>query len=179
MAAKYFLDCGYYVGKALEYYAPFMDDAWIVYAFEPNESLNVKETIKRFPFKVRWIKKAAWVEDGRIGFALGGRDDASHVIDLHPESKDKTIPVECLDFSKFVANLPKNATIVCSMDIEGAEYPVLKKMLADGTAARLKLLDIEFHHRLIKDKTPEDSSELRRTLEAEGVLVKLKIPLET
>ena len=54
---KYFLDCGFYVGKALDYYAPLMDESWIVYAFEPNTELNVEESIKRFPFQVNWVSR--------------------------------------------------------------------------------------------------------------------------
>jgi FkbM family methyltransferase len=177
---KIFLDCGYYVGKALEYYAPFMDDDWLVYVFEPNEDLGVEQSLKRFPFKTEWIKKAVWTEDGTVDFAIGGRNDASFVKDMHAGAviTDPIRKVECIDFSKFVADLPGDATIACSMDIEGCEFPVLRKMLKDGTAKRLTLLDIEFHHRLIRGEDEASASLLRRQLEAEGVLVKLKIPLE-
>ncbi len=173
---KIFLDCGYYAGKALEYYAPLMDETWTVYAFEPNEELNVAETIKRFPFKVKWIKKAVWTEDGKVGFRVGGREDASH-LDVIRTSEEKMITVPCIDFSKFVKKLPENATIVCSMDIEGAEFPVLRKMLRQKTIKRISLLDIEFHNRLIKEEETADASALRRELEAEGVLVKLKLEM--
>src|SRR5688572_18956315 len=123
---KYFLDCGYYVGKAIEYYAPFLDDSWTVITFEPNVGLDVEKSIQRFPFKVQWVKKAIWVEDGTLEFALASREDASHIDSVRPNT-DKKVVVECFDFSKFVAELPKGATIVCSMDTEGAEYPVLRK----------------------------------------------------
>lgn len=174
--SKYFLDCGYYVGKALDYYAPLMDETWTVYAFEPNTELNVAETIKKYPFKVNWVKKAVWTEDGEVEFRLGGRNDASH-IDSIRTSTDRKITVECLDFSKFVAELPENATIVCSMDCEGSEFPILRKMLADKTAQRIDLLDIEFHHRLVNNEDEASVSALRRELEGEGVLVKLKLEI--
>lgn len=172
---KIFLDCGYYAGKALEYYAPFMDETWEVYAFEPNTKLNVEETIKRFPFKIKWIKKAVWIEDGEVSFITDARDDA-HYIRNTRVTRRRGRKVPCIDFSKFVARLP-DTTIACSMDIEGSEFSVLEKMLKDGTVQKLSLLDIEFHHRFM-DKTPADADSLRRRLEGEGVLVKLKIPLE-
>jgi FkbM family methyltransferase len=172
---KYFLDCGYYVGKALEYYAPFLDDTWTVIVFEPNIELDVEESFKRFPFKVSWIKKAIWTEDGEVEFRIAGRNDASH-IDTIRDSVDKKVTVPSIDFSAFVGSLPE-ATIVCSMDIEGSEYPVLRKMLKDGTASKLSLLDIEFHHRLLTDEDGATSSTLRQELEGEGVLVKLKLEL--
>lgn len=176
MRNKYFLDCGYYMGKALEYYAPFLDDSWIIYAFEPNEELDVEGTLERFPFPVEWIKQACWVEDGEVEFRLGGRNDASH-LDVIRASTDRQISVSCIDFSRFVAELPADATIVCSMDIEGSEYPVLRKMLAEGTAKRLSLLDIEFHQRLLTNEDEASSSLIRRELERDGVLVKLKLEL--
>lgn len=172
---KIFIDAGFYVGKALEYYAPFLDDSWKVYVFEPNPEIDVEAQLERFPFKVEWIKKAVWTEDGEVEFRLGGRNDASH-IDTIRASTDRKITVPSIDFSKFLAELP-DATIVCSMDIEGAEYPVLRKMLAEGTASRLSLLDIEFHARLLTNEDGATSSTLRQQLEAEGVLVKLKLEL--
>lgn len=173
---KIFIDVGYYVGKALDYYAPLMDETWKVYVFEPNTELDVEESVKRFPFQVDWIKKAVWTEDGEVEFRLGGRNDASH-IDSIRASTDRKITVPCLDFSKFVAELPEDAIIVCSFDGEGAEFPVLRKMLAEKTAQRISLLDIEFHHRLLATEDEASASLLRRELEGEGVLVKLKLEI--
>lgn len=173
---RIFLDVGYYVGKALDYYAPLMDETWQVYVFEPNTKLDVKESLKRFPFKATWIKKAVWIEDGEVDFRLTGRNDASH-IDSIRVSLDPKIKVPCLDFSKFVSELPKDATIVCSFDGEGAEFPVLRKMLIDKTAQRISLLDIEFHHRLLSNEDELSASTLRRELESQGILVKLKLEI--
>lgn len=173
---KIFIDVGYYVGKALDYYAPLMDETWEVYVFEPNLELDVEESLKRFPFKAKWIKAVAWTEDGEVEFRLGGRNDASH-IDTIRDSTDRKITVPSIDFSKFVKELPEDATIVCSFDGEGAEYPVLRKMLEEGTAQRISLLDIEFHHRLLIGEDEATSSTLRRALEGEGILVKLKLEL--
>lgn len=170
---KIFIDVGYYQGKALEYYAPLMDKDWLVYAFEPNTELNVEESIKRFPFQVSWIKKAVWVVDGEVDFRIGGREDASH-IDGVRVSTDKKIKVPCVNFSRFVGELPEG-TIIVSMDCEGAEFAILEKMLVEDTAQKIDLLDIEFHDRLLVDKTRDDSSRLRIALESVGVLVKEKI----
>lgn len=172
---KIFIDCGYYIGKALDYYAPLMDDTWLVYVFEPNENLDVEESLKRFPFQIIWVRKAVWTEDGEVDFRLQGRVDASH-IDSIRHSVDPVVTVPCIDFSKFLKELPE-ATIVCSMDIEGAEFPVLRKMLDEGTAQRISVLDIEFHHRLLENPDSNLASSLRQELEANGVLVKLKLEL--
>lgn len=174
---KYFIDAGYYIGRALMYYAPFLDDSWTVVAFEPNTELDVEESLKQFPFKVEWVKKAVWVEDGEVEFRLGGRNDASHIDGIR-DSVDRKITVPTIDFSKYIADLPDDAIICVSMDIEGSEYPVMRKMLEDGTASRLALLDVEFHHRLLTDEDNATSSTLRQAFEGLGVMVKLKLELE-
>lgn len=172
--SKIFLDCGYYVGKALEYYAPFIDESWEVYAFEPMPQKEIKESLARFPFPIKLIKAAVWTEDGTAQFSMGEREDAGRLSKVRTSSEHKT-KVKTVDFSKFVAQLPEDSIIACSMDIEGAEFPVLNKMLQDKTIKRISLLDIEFHDRILKDIDEGDSSRLRRAIEGEGVLVKLKI----
>lgn len=174
---KYFIDCGFYVGKALEYYAPFLDNSWEVIVFEPNETLEVEESIKRFPFTVQWFKQAVWTHDGETDFVIGGRHDASYLAELHGDVPEIATTVSCIDFSRFIKELPKDSTVVVSMDVEGAEFPILEKMLQDGTAQKINLLDIEFHHRIIESKGEPDASRLRIALEGEGVLVKLKLEL--
>lgn len=173
---RIFIDVGFYVGRALDYYAPLMDETWEVYVFEPNEELNVEESLKRFPFKAQWIKAAAWIEDGEVEFRLAGRNDASHIDGIR-DSVDRKVTVSCIDFSRFVSEFPEDAIIVCSFDGEGAEYPVMRKMLEDGTAARLSLLDVEFHHRLLENEDNATSSTLRQAFEGLGVMVKLKLEI--
>lgn len=163
---KTFIDAGYYAGRALDYYAPLMDKTWKVYAFEPNT--NIVPDLSRFPFDVELRREAVWTEDGEVKFEIGGRDDASAI-----SVRGDTVP--SIDFSRFVRELPEGV-IVCSMDIEGAEFPVLQKMLDEGTAQRLALLDIEFHHR-ITGRDTQEASQLRIALESAGVMVKTKVDL--
>ena len=172
---KIFIDAGFYAGKALDYYAPLMDDSWIVYIFEPNMDLPLD--IERFPFGIIYRPEAVWIEFGEVDLVLTGRNDASYVGNLKKDEGDK-VRVPAIDFSQFVDELPEDATIICSMDCEGSEFPVLEKMLRDGTAKRLSLLDIEFHHRNVEGYTKEDADRIIRALQSEGVLVKLKVPLE-
>lgn len=169
-----YIDCGFYVGKALEYYAPFMDKDTELHIFEPNPKVDVVKSMERFPFKkMTWHKEAVWIKDGTAMFNVEERADAARLQQVR-RSLGQSVKVKTIDFSKFIADLPEDK-IICSMDIEGAEYPVLRKMIDDDTAKRLTLLDIEFHDRLIKNEDEASSAALRRRLEAQGVLVKLKI----
>ncbi len=170
-----FLDCGFYAGTALTQYinAGIVDETWTIYAFEPNPKITVDKSM--FPtFKL--LKKAVWVEDGKVSFWLSNRHNASHVDDTSYSARDKKIKVPAIDFSKFVSELPE-AYIICSMDIEGSEYKVLNKMLQDGTIEKINVLDIEFHDRFMPDQTELDSQALIDKLEAKGIEVRLKVPL--
>lgn len=174
-----FLDCGFYAGMAMKEYKRkrTINKTWTIYAFEPNPELDVERFTADIPLELTLMKKAVWVKDGEIPFQISGRADSARVEEVRSDGTDKTITVECIDFSKFVSELPE-ANIICSMDIEGSEYPVLEKMLEDGTMSRINRLDIEFHHRILPDKTMEDSIALIKKIKECGVKVKLKVELE-
>lgn len=173
-----FLDLGFYAGNALKKYIEdgTVDDTWKIYAFEPNPDIPVKETIKQFPMKITLMQKAVWIKEGYTAFHIAGREDAAGIADLTGHTDPKEVIVPTINFSKFVADLP-NANIICSMDIEGAEFVVLEKMIEDGTIDKINVLDIEFHHRFMNDYTEVESQELIDKLTRRGVKVKLKVEL--
>lgn len=160
-----FIDAGYYYGAATELMLP--DDDWTVYAFESNPELEVPD----------WVRlEAAWIEDGQIDFKINrDRNDASTI--NAGVGKYDIIKVPCIDFSKFVLDLPED-TIICSLDIEGAEFKVLEKMLKDHSIDKITVLDVEFHHRLMNDYEAKDAKRLIKRIRARGVIVMLKVPLE-
>lgn len=168
---RIFLDCGQYDGVAIRQYC--VDDSWDIYSFEPEPQPKVN-TEDLPPLKL--IKKAVWVKDGKVKFLLDPRKQASHIQGVAGTEYTDNTTVPSIDFSKFVANLPK-ATIVCSMDIEGAEFQVLRKMIKDGTAKKIKVLDVEFHHRMMNDEDDDTARKLMQELSDLGVIVRLKIVL--
>lgn len=57
------------------------------------------------------------------------------------------IKVNSFDFSTWLSeNVKMEDYVVCKIDIEGAEYEVLKKCISDDTLKLINNLDIEFHH---------------------------------
>ncbi len=168
---RIFLDCGQFDGVAIRQYC--IDDSWQIYSFEP-EPQPVINTIDLPPHEL--IKKAVWVSDGEVLFSLDPRKQASHIEGVNGTSFRDERVVPSVDFSKFVAELP-DAEIVCSMDIEGAEFAVLRKMITDGTVQRIKVLDIEFHHRMMGDEDVESARRLMQELSELGVIVRLKVVL--
>lgn len=171
-----YLDCGFYVGVALHKLvdAGIIDDTWKIYAFEPSLQFKVEERLKEFNLDIELIRKAVWIEDGTVSFQESGRENANFVEGTsYSGAPIKRRKIPSVDFSKFVAELPRGY-IYCSMDIEGSEFAVLEKMLKDNTINRINVLDIEFHHRFMRDYTDLDARELIKQIKARGVEIKLK-----
>lgn len=179
MRRKIFIDCGFYIGNAIKIYQEegVIDESWKVYAFEPYPKKNMNALLEaRLPLKVDLIEKAVWLEDGESPFVIKGREDAHHINYEGQEERDKIVTAHTINFSKFVDELPETY-IICSMDIEGAEFWVLEQMLKDNSIDKIDILDIEFHHRLLHGYTEKSAEQLIKKIEARGVEVRLKVPL--
>lgn len=82
----------------------------------------------------RVLNEAVWVEDGEIGFVATGLDTGH--IDSGGAAKVRTV-----DLGK---SLPQHVDLL-KIDIEGAEFPVLERMIESGAIARVDHLVVEFH----------------------------------
>lgn len=169
-----YLDCGFYRGVALK---KNIEDGVVtsdckVYVWEPNPEFNIKELVKSFPVKIKAYDKAVWIKDGKMNLNLGAFNNAASII--VPYKDNGSLEVKTMDFSKFVSKLPDDY-ILCNMDIEGAEFDVLEKMIKDGTIKKINKLEAEFHDRLVQDKTEDDTRELMKRLEENGVEVVNKL----
>lgn len=179
-----FVDCGFFNGVAVKQYMEecVVDKTWDLIAFEANPKLESKKISQQYPLNnlnsVKIINKAVWTKNGKVPFHIGIRDDSSHIEGTSLNTHDREIIVPSVNFSRFIAKLPEDAYIICSMDIEGAEYPVLRQLLDDGTIERISILDIEFHHRFSNEYTVQDSAALIHEIAQRGVKVNLKVGLE-
>jgi len=176
-----YIDAGFYMGMTLQRYidAGIIDKTWRIIAFEPNPDLTSEKKIEDFfgDYDIELIRKAVWIEDGKVTFDIGGREDSGCIEGTagHPDPKKITVP--SIDFSKFVSEVApygKTVRIIISMNIEGAEFKVLEKMLADDTIDNIAELDIEFHHRLMLDYTDKHARKLIKQIKKRGVEVTLK-----
>jgi FkbM family methyltransferase len=78
---------------------------------------------------------------------------------------NKSIQVSCIDFSKFLREtIKENSYVICKMDIEGAEYDVLGKLIDDDTIDLIDEIYIEWHNHLLKSNYDTNSFilEMRR-----------------
>jgi FkbM family methyltransferase len=163
---RVYIDCGSNAGHVLG--ARILQGSESeFYAFEPQPELkNSVDWLRTHPFPqvpLHFFNKAVWIKDGHIDFYLSEpspnaragstalRGKNSNNIDyLHP------ITVESIDFSRWIRKTFRRTDyLVVKMDIEGAEYAVLERMVADGTIDYIDELMVEFHWERIATLTKE------------------------
>lgn len=120
-----------------------------IYAFECNPYLfNIN-----YGKDVTVIHKAAWIHDGELKFYISKRNPSlvqgsSVYKEKRTGNLDKDHPrkIPCLDFSKWIKDRFKpDDNIIIKMNIEGAEYDILEKMIEDGTINYINTLFCQFH----------------------------------
>lgn len=135
-SAPYIIDCGAHIGVSVVYFKLAFPNAELV-AFEPDENnfSLLSKNVASYGFKnVDLVKKAVWNENGVISFAnegsMSSRIDATtgntHQV---PAARLKAFLHKKVDFLK--------------MDIEGAEYAVLKDIAPDLSV--VERIFIEYH----------------------------------
>lgn len=168
--AKVFIDVGTYDGDTIEQFFNWykLIDyplGYEVYGFEPNpEMFRAAKKKVGHREKVNLEQSAAWVEDGEIEFAVDDIGSTVMQTKKNWESSPK-IKVKCFDFSQWLKdNFTTEDYIVLKMDCEGAEFPILKKMINDGTDKLVNKLLVEFHPNKVTDYTTTDKNDLIQRL---------------
>ncbi len=95
-------------------------------------------------------RKAAWIEDGEIEFArVGGLRAWDSTVMRAKNSRGEwsgsgeIIRVPCFDFSSWLRGLSEPPVV--KFDVEGAEFPILERMVADETDALVAEALVEWH----------------------------------
>lgn len=158
-----FIDCGAWKGDSIIAFRSYHknQELYDIYGFECHPILkkDLRELQKTYNFKL--IEKAAWDKDETIKMFLGMNDDLTQSSSLFKEKKkyiDKKNPVlvESIDFSEWIrSNFSRSDYIICKMNIEGAEYNILEKMIKDKTIEYIDVLYIAWHNHKIKN-FPQD-----------------------
>ena len=147
---KLFIDCGGHDGCSTVK-AKLKDPTYDLVTFEGNPELW--PYYKLLPTKL--IKKLVSDINGKVEFIIDPVDaDGSSIvkeknIDFHKKVKNEDCPMiltPCIDLSEFVMREAQHyEEIVLKLDVEGAEYAILNKMLKDGSVKHIKKLYAEFH----------------------------------
>ena len=184
-----FLDCGTHMCEGLIdfYNRGIIDDSFEIYTFEANPECNVEERIKQIPLNITAYNKAVWVEDGVVKFnqehhkkyqtgsptdGYSDKDGWASSVDglgFHYPGYEEPIEIPSVDFNNFVKNLPEDSYIICKMDIEGSEFPVLRKMIQEATISKISKIYIEFHERFMPAESAESKQQIVNDIRSLGV----------
>lgn len=145
-----FIDLGCYDGdtilqfrnwKALKYEP---DEPWMMYGFDPNPNF-VKQWQRHARLDTIFAQKAAWIEDGEMEMTISKPAYRSTVMKEKVNwGEGLTIKVPCFDFSMWLDQF-EDDHVILKLDVEGAELPILTKMIKDGTDKIPALTMVEWH----------------------------------
>ena len=164
--AKIFFDCGTHYGEGLRQFSDMfqMNEEWKIHTFEANPVTYEVFKNRRLPHlgnNIQAYNYAVTTYDGEIDMYIESPDteirdtgQGSSIVSKdkwNPQDgilkfKEELVPVPCIDLSKFLElHTSEDDFIVMKLDVEGAEYDILDKMLEDMTLHRISHLFVEFH----------------------------------
>tara|TARA_Y100000310_G_C20395567_1_gene674934 strand:+ start:47 stop:586 length:540 start_codon:yes stop_codon:yes gene_type:complete len=157
---KIFIDGGAMNGNSVTLFRRFKSDAsdYEIHSFECF-SPNYDILVKRFP-DINIYKEAIWIKNTTKSFYPGNVWSGTL---LHGKTTgnvryDKPVTVNTIDIDQFIRKFDKDDYIVLKLDIEGAEYEVLRHMLDCNTFDYIDELHGEWHYGKIGlDKSIHDN----------------------
>lgn len=167
---KIFIDLGANKGSSIDWCEEHYGLDYQICAFEPLPHLFYDLKKKYAKRGVVLYKQAAWIADGYKYFNVAKNDLSSNFYE-HLRSHDvkESITVEVFDFSKWLEANFSDDYVVVKMNIEGAEFPVLIKMIHDGTINMVDELYYQFHPNIEPRPKPGWSEYILKELKARGV----------
>ena len=125
-----FIDGGAHFGES---YTAFQKSnlysrySWDIIAIEANPKLI--DRLPRVP-NLTVLNKAIWVSDGTLEFHMESDTSGANSLVRDPKRDSKSMIVESFDFSPWLeSNFSVDDYVILSLDIEGAEYEVLDRLL--------------------------------------------------
>lgn len=123
-----------------------------IYTFEPNPIYGqCYRDLQRHTL----IPAALHDQDGCQPFFLDREDGDGSTLLRHKLTRENggfgtldtesPMKVKTVDLSHWIANELSTDFLLLKLDVEGAEYDILEKMLADGTVGQVRHLFIEWH----------------------------------
>lgn len=153
---KYFIDCGAHCGESILTAKQRFGEDVIVISFEPVTGLAKQlQEIHKNDNTIHIQNSAVWINNDIKQFYLSEdyTDGSSLLNSLNNLNKDHYIEIPCFDLSSWIKEtFDTNDYIILKLDIEGAEYEVLNKMINDGTINMINEFWGEWHDMKITDE---------------------------
>lgn len=172
---KIFIDCGANKGSDLDMFKTNHKDhqSWRMIAFEPNPECVDYMLLNGKLDNVELVEKAVWIEDSTMTFNIGSNTKSSTLrSDKKTHMSNKSITVETIDLSNYISQFNEEDYIILALDVEGAEYEVLEKMLTEKTIDLVDEIFVEFHTHKMKN-SKEDNLQVREDKITEQLIEKL------
>ena len=153
---KYFIDCGAHCGESiLTAKQRFGNDINVV-SFEPVPGLakQLQEIHQNNP-TIQIQNSAVWINDDIKKFHLSEAytDGSSLLNSLNNLRNDHYIEVNCFELSTWLSEtFTEEDYLILKLDIEGAEYEVLNKMIEDDTIRLVNEFWGEWHDMKMDDE---------------------------
>jgi FkbM family methyltransferase len=175
---KLFIDGGSNLGQGYSFFSKyFPQNEYDVIFIEPNPNCMsvVKEKYSDIE-SARFLEKAIWIKEEKLNFFglvedhRGNTSTGGSVVDDHNSSKyisdkSQSISVNAFSFSDFLSEIKKDYNqIIVKMDIESAEYEVLKELIDKKTITKIDHLFVEFHSQYFKTSEQPTYRELEKKL---------------
>lgn len=147
------LDCGAFTGDSvptlIKGYGPFDR----IVCFEANPNLEVRAD----DCEIEVVRAAVWRTDGEMTFFFGDHDTQSSVMENKVTgnfTEERSATVRCIDLAEWIVqNVGKDHDVVLKLDIEGAEFDVLERLLDHPASfAKLEKVLVEWHDNRLRPR---------------------------
>lgn len=156
---KLFIDGGSNLGQGYSFFSKYFSPDKYDYIFiEPNPSCMrvIKKKFNQIR-SAKFLEKAIWIKEEKLSFfglvedhrgntSQGGSVLNNHNSSMYASDENRAIYVDAFSFSDFLSEIGKDYnTIIVKMDIESAEYDVLRDLIDKKTISLIDHLFVEFH----------------------------------
>tara|TARA_Y100000592_G_C5443174_1_gene304551 strand:- start:740 stop:1357 length:618 start_codon:yes stop_codon:yes gene_type:complete len=153
---KYFIDCGAHCGESILTAKQRFGNDINVISFEPVPGLAKQlQKIHQDDLTIQIQNSAVWINNDIKKFHLSEAytDGSSLLNSLNNLRDDHYIKINCFDLSTWLLEtFTKEDYLILKLDIEGAEYEVLNKIIEDGTIKLVNEFWGEWHDMKINDE---------------------------
>ena len=158
---------------------------WIVESYEPTPALfeKLQERVNRPDLNINFHQKAVWNKSESVKFSIMNEEDQGSSVDclmsagacvdqasISYRHHDNIIAVDGIDIIDIISKYNDDDEIIIKMDIEGSEFPVLRRLLEDHKCCkRIKKIFIEWHNCYMKNESEETRDDIITRLSNLGI----------
>jgi len=144
-----FLDCGSHIGESILLARSLFGNDINIKCFEPVPYLATRlSDLYKNDRRIDVFNVAVWDKEAEIDLYISSEcsDGSSLFKDKTSAKIGEPIKVKTIDLSYFIKkSVPLSHKLILKLDVEGAEYDILIKMINDGTISRVSELYGEWH----------------------------------